>query len=42
VFGGQVAQLDMVMMSILILSLVAYLMYEVVALFEKKFVKWKS
>ncbi|SHJ97907.1 NitT/TauT family transport system permease protein [Clostridium cavendishii DSM 21758] len=36
VYGGQIAQLDMVMMSILILSLIAYLMYKIVALFENK------
>ncbi|WP_048569779.1 ABC transporter permease [Clostridium cylindrosporum] len=34
-FGGQVSQLDMVMMSILILSILAYLMYEAVAFIEK-------
>jgi NitT/TauT family transport system permease protein len=42
VFGGQVAQLDMVMLSIIILSLAAYLMYQVVASFEKSFFKWKN
>lgn len=42
VFGGQVAQLDMVMMSIIILSVAAYLMYVFVASFEKKFLKWKG
>jgi NitT/TauT family transport system permease protein len=42
VFGGQVAQLDMVMLSIIILSLAAYLMYQVVASFEKNFFKWKN
>lgn len=42
VFGGQVAQLDMVMMSIIILSIAAYLMYVFVASFEKRFLKWKS
>jgi NitT/TauT family transport system permease protein len=38
VFGGQIAQLDTVMMSIIILSVLAYLMYEIVALLEKKFI----
>lgn len=38
VYGGQVAQLDMVMMSIIILSVIAYLMYEVVHYLEKKFI----
>lgn len=37
IFGGQISQLDMVMMSIIILSILAYLMYEVVAIIEKKF-----
>jgi NitT/TauT family transport system permease protein len=38
VFGGQIAQLDTVMMSIIILSLLAYIMYELVAALEKKFI----
>jgi NitT/TauT family transport system permease protein len=42
VFGGQVAQLDMVMLSIIILSIAAYLMYQVVASIEKRFLKWKN
>lgn len=37
VYGGQVAQLDMVMMSVVVLSVIAYLMYEVVHYFEKKY-----
>lgn len=37
VFGGQIAQLDTVMMSIIILSVLAYLMYAIVAAVEKKF-----
>lgn len=35
VYGGQIAQLDMVMVSILILSLLAYIMYALVAKIEK-------
>lgn len=42
VFGGQVAQLDMVMLSIIILSIAAYLMYQVVASIEKRFLKWRN
>jgi NitT/TauT family transport system permease protein len=42
VFGGQVAQLDMVMLSIIILSIAAYLMYQIVASIENRFLKWKS
>ncbi|WP_125152805.1 ABC transporter permease [Clostridium rectalis] len=36
IFGGQISQLDMVMMSIIILSIIAYIMYESVAFLEKK------
>jgi NitT/TauT family transport system permease protein len=36
IFGGQISQLDMVMMSIIILSILAYLMYEIVSVFEKR------
>lgn len=39
VYGGQVAQLDMVMMSIVILSFLAYIMYEAVSIVEKHFNK---
>ena len=42
VYGGQVAQLDMVMMSIVILSIIAFIMYEIVAFTEKKLVKDKN
>ncbi len=42
VYGGQVAQLDMVMMSIVILSVIAFIMYEIVAFVEKKIVRDKS
>ena len=42
VYGGQVAQLDMVMMSIVILSAIAFIMYEVVAIVENKLVKGRS
>lgn len=41
IYGGQVAQLDMVMMSIIILAIAAYIMYIGVAYIEKKFMKWK-
>lgn len=36
VYGGQISQLDMVMMSIVILSIIAFLMYKIVAFMEKK------
>lgn len=36
IFGGQISQLDMVMLSIIILSILAYLMYEAVEFIEKR------
>ena len=36
IYGGQISQLDMVMMSIVILSLIAFIMYKIVALIEEK------
>ena len=36
IYGGQISQLDMVMMSIVILSLIAFVMYKGVALIENK------
>ena len=38
VYGGQVAQLDTVMMSIVILSVIAFMMYEIVVILEKRLV----
>lgn len=38
VFGGQTAQLDMVMLSIIILSIEAYIMYEIVEILERKYI----
>ncbi|AYD39740.1 ABC transporter permease [Clostridium fermenticellae] len=38
VFGGQTSELDTVMLSILILSILAYLMYEGVNILEKKLI----
>ncbi|MBE6050002.1 MAG: ABC transporter permease [Clostridium sp.] len=35
VYGGQISQLDMVMMSIVLLSIIAFVMYKLVALLEK-------
>ncbi|HBM81448.1 MAG: ABC transporter permease [Clostridiales bacterium] len=42
VYGGQVAQLDMVMASILILAIAAYLMYIGVSYIEKHYMKWRQ
>lgn len=39
VYGGQVFQLDLVMTSVIILAIVAYLMYQAVAIAEKFIVK---
>lgn len=36
VYGGQISQLDMVMMSIVILAILAYIMYEIVLILENK------
>ena len=36
VYGGQISQLDMVMMSIVILSIIAFIMYKIVAKLEEK------
>ncbi|KLE16059.1 ABC transporter permease [Clostridium sp. C8] len=36
VYGGQISQLDMVMMSIVILSIIAFVMYKVVSRLEEK------
>lgn len=41
VYGGQISQLDMVMMSIILLSIIAFLMYKLVAMAEKKYIKDK-
>ena len=37
VYGGQISQLDMVMMSIVVLSIIAFIMYKFVAIFERKY-----
>lgn len=39
VYGGQISQLDMVMMSIVLLSIIAFLMYKLVAIIEKNILK---
>lgn len=38
VYGGQISQLDMVMMGIVILSIIAFIMYKIVSIIESKFV----
>lgn len=42
VYGGQISQLDMVMMSIIILSVIAFIMYELVAIVERKYLERDS
>ena len=39
VYGGQIAQLDMVMMSIVILSIIAFIMYKLLYILEIKITK---
>lgn len=41
VYGGQISQLDMVMMSIVILSIIAFIMYKLVSLLEMKIIQNK-
>ena len=40
IFGGQTAQLDMVMLSIVILAILSFIMYKIVALMERYFKIW--
>ena len=40
VYGGQVFKLDIVMMSVFILSIISAIMYKMVAMLEDKFNKW--
>lgn len=40
IYGGQVFKLDWVMMSVIILSILAAVMYQAIALLEKRFTKW--
>ncbi|MGI6706453.1 MAG: ABC transporter permease [Clostridia bacterium] len=42
VYGGQVFQLDLVMASVIILSIAAALMYQGVSWLERKYLKWKQ
>ena len=39
VYGGQVFQLDLVMTSVIILAIVAYVMYQAVVMLERVLVK---
>ena len=39
VYGSQVFRMDLVMMGVIILAIIAFLMYEIVNIFEKKIKK---
>lgn len=41
VYGGQVFQLDLVMMSVIILAILTTFMYKVISIIENKFMKWR-
>lgn len=41
VYGGQIFKMDIVMTSVLILSILAALMYILISYFEKKLIKWQ-
>lgn len=40
VYGSQVFKLDIVMMGVVILAALSALMYKIISIFEKKFLKW--
>lgn len=42
IYGGQVAQLDLVMTSVIILAVAAYAMYIAVSYIERNFFKWRQ
>ncbi len=42
VYGSQIFKLDWVMLSVIILSILAALMYKIIVLLEKKFLKWRE
>ena len=39
VYGSQVFKMDLVMMGVIVLAIIAFLMYEIVNILEKKFRK---
>jgi NitT/TauT family transport system permease protein len=41
VYGGQVFKLDLVMTSVIILAVLATVMYQGIAYFEKRMMKWR-
>lgn len=42
VYGSQIFKLDWVMLSVIILAVLAALMYQLIVLLEKKFMKWRE
>jgi len=42
VYGGQVFRLDIVMAGVIILAISTFVMYQLIALVEKKFLKWRQ
>jgi len=42
VYGGQVFQLDLVMMSVIILAVLTTFMYKIIAILESKILKWRQ
>lgn len=42
VYGSQIFKLDWVMLSVIILAILAALMYQLIVLLEKKFMKWRE
>lgn len=42
IYGGQVFKLDWVMLSVIILAVLAAVMYQAIAILEKRFIKWQS
>ncbi|WIV11567.1 ABC transporter permease [Proteiniborus sp. MB09-C3] len=42
VYGGQVFQLDLVMMSVIILAILTTFMYKIIAILENKIMKWRQ
>lgn len=40
VYGSQVFKLDIVMMGVVILAMISAIMYKIIALLEKRFIKW--
>lgn len=42
VYGGQVFNLDLVMMSVFVLAIISAIMYKIIASIEKRFMKWQQ